>query len=210
MSSRKRGMPWSQPSPVRGEGGQWIRPELLQTMVTKRLTVGHGFIILPATGYRTSPPGRVPCNRWPHKRPAWLLAAVQGSSTNCVAPLRPATTLAGRSRHTECGSSGSAFSTTCLIRRRWRNQRPTPFAPNWRSTRRSAPRGRTKFFRPSFATHLFESGCDVGTVQALLGYGHIKVTMVYAHVLNRGPGGVQVPSGCSLGRLQMGVLCRWL
>ncbi len=51
-------------------------------------------------------------------------------------------------------------------------------------------------FRHFFATHLIEDGTDISVLHGILGHADVSTTMIYTHVLDRGPLGVRKAVDC--------------
>ena len=47
--------------------------------------------------------------------------------------------------------------------------------------------------RKAKATHLLEDGCDIRTIQILLGHTSLRTTMIYTHVAGKNLIGVNSP-----------------
>lgn len=79
----------------------------------------------------------------------------------------------------------------------WPECTPTPL---WNGTRRAVlasgihKPATPHTFHHSFAIHPLVRGQDIRTIQELMGYRDVYTTMIYTHVLNRGPMGASSPA----------------
>jgi site-specific recombinase XerD len=82
-------------------------------------------------------------------------------------------------------------SSTWLFPSNYRNDRPIDTKTVWYACQKAAQRaGLQKRVHPHtlrhcFATHLFEAGADLRTIQVLLGHQDLKETLIYVHLSTR-------------------------
>ncbi|WP_399232855.1 tyrosine-type recombinase/integrase [Synechococcus sp. CS-1333] len=79
-----------------------------------------------------------------------------------------------------------ALQWLCRIGSGWQRGGRNPLWPG-----SADPRATNRMIRHNFETLLLERSHVNRTIQELLEHSDVKTTMIYTHVLNRGPAGVQ-------------------